>query len=343
ISTEFVLGRGVEARAKTDRGQKVWDAFWRKNNMDDRLESINGDLATYGELFLRYFVQGRTDLIVRSLDPAGIYEIVTDQEDWETVYFYHQQEQERAQLFAPPGGDIAPTGPTSKGAVTRYTIRQIPAPEVDHYRINARSGEVRGRSDLFPALGYLKRLQDLLTSRVIRADMEARMVFDLMVKGNAGDIATTRNNMFPQGKPPEPGAVIGHNEQVELKAFQFSAGTESAGQGTVEEMVAMCALGVGVSSQYLWTVGRSGGARANALVATEPGQKRFERRQRLMQRILHDMAERLFRLNGLTGEDAEIEFVFPSIAVEERSAALKDVAFAESMGWISKKTAASMG
>src|SRR5581483_11391978 len=65
ISTEFVLGRGVEARAKTDRGQKVWDAFWRKNNMDDRLESINGDLATYGELFLRYFVQGRTDLIVR--------------------------------------------------------------------------------------------------------------------------------------------------------------------------------------------------------------------------------------------------------------------------------------
>lgn len=342
ITTEFVLGRGVEARAKTPRGQAVWDAFWRRNNMDDRLESISGDLSTYGELFLRYFVQGR-ELIVRSLDPAGIYEIITDQEDWETVYFYHQQEQERSQLFAPPGGNISPTGPTNAGAVTRYTIRQIPAPEIDHYRVNARSGEVRGRSDLFPALGYLKRLQDLLTSRVVRADMEARMVFDLMVNGNAGDVANVKNTMFPRGKPPQPGAVIGHNEQVTLNAFAFSAGAESSGQGTVEEMVAMCALGVGVSQQYLWTAGHSGGARANALVATEPGQKRFERRQRLMQRILRDMADRVFKLAGLSGEDAEVEFIFPSIAVEERSAALKDIAFAESMGWLSKKTAATMG
>lgn len=343
IGTEFVLGRGVEARAKTPRAQAVWDAFWRKNKMDERLEWICGDLTTYGELFLRYFPQPGRTLVVRSLDPAGIYEIVTDQEDWESVYFYHQQEQERAQLFAPPQGNIAPTGPTT-GGVTRYTIRQIPAQEIDHYRINARSGEVRGRSDLFPALGYLKRLQDLLTSRVIRSDMEARMVFDLMVEGNEVDVRAQKNAIFPNGQPPEPGSIIGHNKAIELNAFQFSSGTEAAGQGTVEELVAMCALGTGVSMQYLWTVGHSGGgARANALVATEPGQKRFERRQRLMQRILGDMADRLFDLNGFTGEDREIEFIFPSIAVEERSATLKDIAFAESMGWLSKQTGASMG
>jgi hypothetical protein len=342
IHCEFILGRGVEARAKTETGQKVWDAFWQTNNMDNRLEEIVGDCGTYGELFLRYFPQPNRTLAVRSLDPAGIYDIITDQEDWESVYFYHQQEQERSQLFAPPGGNIAPTGPTDPGAVTRYTIRQIPANEVDHYRINARSGEVRGRSDLFPALGYLKRLTDLLTSRVIRADMEARMVFDLMVKGNAGDVTATRNQLFPGGKPPDPGAVLGHNEQVELEAFQFDSAAQ-ADDGSVDELVSMCSLGVGVAKEYLWQGGKSGGgARANALVATEPGQKRFERRQRLTQRILADMAARVFAVAGLTGDDTEIEFVFPSIAVEERSAALKDTAFAESQGWISKKTAATM-
>jgi hypothetical protein len=343
IEAEFVLGRGIEARCKTDRGQKIWDAFWKLNNMDERIEEILGDIKVYGELFLRYFKQPGRLLKVRSLDPAGIYEVVTDQEDWESVYFYHQQEQERAQLFAPPGGNIAPTGPTSPDAVTRYTIRQIPADEVDHYRINVRSGEVRGRSDLFSALGYLKRLSDLLTSRVIRSDMEARMVFDLMVEGNSSDVSAMKRELFPQGKPPEPAAVFAHNDKTKLAAFQFTSQAQ-ADDGSVEEMVEMCALGTGVSRQYLWTAGKgSGGARAGALVATEPGQKRFEKRQRLVQRILQDMAARVFQAAGSTGEDAEVEFIFPSIAVEESSAALKDLAFAESMGWISKRTAATMG
>lgn len=342
IGVDFVLGRGIEAVAKTDRGQACWDAFWQRNNMDERLEEILGDLIVYGEIFVRYFKQ-RTQrgLLVRSLDPAGIYEIVSDQEDWESVYFYHQQEQERQQLYAPPAGDIAPQGPTDAGAVTRYTIRQIPGEEIDHYRINVRSGEARGRSDLFSALGYLKRLQDLLTSKVVRSDMEARMVFDLMVDGNAGDVRAVKGELFPANKPPEPGTVIGHNKHAELNPFQFSAG-ERGTDTTVEEIVTMCALGTGVSRQWIWESAHGGGARAGALVATEPGQKRFERRQRLAQRLLHAMAAREFAENGLSGEDAEIEFIFPSIAVEERSAALKDIAFAESSGWLSKQTAATM-
>lgn len=342
IGTDFTLGRGIEHVAKTDAGQKCWDAFWQRNNMDERLEEILGDLQVYGEIFIRYFKPAiQRGLIVRSLDPAGIYEIISDQEDWESVYFYHQQEQERQQLYAPPEGDIAPQGPSEGGAVTKYTIRQIPGEEIDHYRINVRSGEARGRSDLFSALGYLKRLQDLLTSKVIRTDMEARMVFDLMVEGNASDVRAVKGELFPGGKPPEPGSVIGHNKHAELNAFQFG-GADKGTDTTVEEIVTMCALGTGVSRQWIWESAHGGGARAGALVATEPGQKRFERRQRLAQRILHAMAAREFAGCGLTGEDAEIEFIFPSIAVEERSAALKDIAFAESSGWISRQTAATM-
>jgi hypothetical protein len=136
--------------------------------------------------------------------------------------------------------------------------------------------------------------------------------------------------------------VFGHNAKAKLEAFQFSS-AQHADDGSVEELVEMCSLGTGVSRQYLWTAGKgTGGARAGALVATEPGQKRFEKRQRLIQRILQDMKDRVFKQAGLSGEDAEMEFIFPSIAVEESSAALKDLAFAESQGWLSKETAATM-
>jgi hypothetical protein len=352
IGTDFILGRGVEAHAKTDLGQQTWDAFAKLNKLEERMEDILGDLAVYGEIMLRYFITpgtlGGRQLVVRSLDPAGIYEIVTDQEDIESVYFYHQQEQERAQLFAPPAGNLAPTGPTTPQAVTRYTIRQIPAQEIDHYKINSRSGEIRGRSDLFPALGYLLRLRDLMTATVVRADMEARMVFDLMVKGSQGDIDAVAAKLFPGGRPPPPGSYLGHNDNVDLNAFEFTS-TSGSGSGVsdvVNDMVNLIALGVGVSKTYLWQGGggSSGGgqARANALVATEPGQKRFERRQRLAQRILQDMHARNCVVQGVSGEDAQIEFIFPPIAAEDDSTMLNDLAFGESNQWWSKQTAATV-
>jgi hypothetical protein len=341
IATDFILGRGVECKVKSDRGQEVWDEFWTRNNMDERLEWIYGDLVVYGEIFLRYFETSPGQLTLRSLDPAGIYEILTDQEDWETVYFYHQQEQERSQLFAPPAGNQAPTGPTTR-ATTRYVVRQIAAEEIDHYRINARSSEVRGRSDLFPALGYLKRLQDLLTSRVIRADMQARMVYDLCVKGNSSDVNRQKTNIFPKGEAPEPGSIIAHNEEVELAALQFQSQSGQANDPSVEEMVVMCALGTGMSREYIWPAMHGGSVRAGALVATEPAAKRFQRRQRHVERILSRMAERVFGAAGLQGDDADIEFILPSIAVEERSATLKDLAFLEANGWFSKETSATI-
>lgn len=337
LTREFTLGKGVEANAKTDVGREAWETFWKTNSMDDRLHEIVGDLSVFGELFIRYFPKADT-LVVRSLDPATIYEIVTDQEDHETVFFYHQQFQTRTELYAPPAGARgAPTGPTPR-AVTKFVIRQIPAQEIDHVRINARSAEVRGRPDLFPALGYLKRLRDLMTAQVIKEDMIARYGYDLSVDGNAADVNALMGQMFPGGKPPPPGSVFAHTKAAELTGLQFNQGADTSLQYTIDTLFNLIALGIGVPKEYLGVQGH--GTRATALVATEPGVKRFEDRQSVVERLLHRMADRVFDRAGLTGEDREIEFTFPGITTEDRSAMLKDLAFAESMGWVSKKSAA---
>lgn len=346
LAIEFVLGRGVQARCSDENTQKVWDEFWQANDMDERLAQIMRWLGVCGEVFLRYFPPATAGgpLQVRDLDPAEIYDIATDQEDREAVYFYHQQFATRMQLFAPPAGDLAPSGPT-KSVTTRYIIRQIPAGEVDHYRVNAVGSEVRGRPDLFPALAHLKRLRDLVTARVVRADLQARMALHMKVTGNGGDVTSIKNKIFPQGRIPAPATVIATNDNVDLLALQFAGSSDTSTATDIGVLLELIAMGVGVPTQYLGISGGgqgSGGSRATALVATEPAAKRFDTRQRLAERILQRMAERVFDAARITDlEKREIEFIFPAIATEDRHGKMQDLAFARSMNWISAKTAAT--
>src|SRR5207302_11013104 len=95
----------------------------------------------------------------------------------------------------------------------RYIIRQIPAGEILHTKINVTSGEKRGRSDLFPILGWLKRLKDFYTAETIRAQAAAAYVWDDLVKGGPADIAAHVG--FLKNNPPQAGEVFIHNEAIE--------------------------------------------------------------------------------------------------------------------------------
>lgn len=352
---QFALGAGLHAKVTKSTGdskgqthdaaQQAWDRFWKVNRMDERLKKIARDIEIMGEQFIRYFPEpgNPRGLLVRSLDPATIYDIVTDPEDFETVFFYHQQFQTPYQLYAPQGrapsgGPPAPTGVTQPGATTRYIIRQIDWREIDHYRINVGASERRGRSSLYPVLGWIKRLRDYMTSRVIQADMQSRYAYDLEVKGTPGDLAKVQNAMFPNRRPPAPGSVLGHSQNVALNPVNFQGSVGLGNDQTFEALVNIIAVGLGIPKEYLGIQGK--GSRAGALVATEPGAKRFQGAQEQLRTILENIADRFFKAAGFS--DAEIEFTFPSIASEERHQKLEDLAYAEGMGWVSKQTVAGM-
>lgn len=338
----FPLSRGVTWKFPDNpKAQTAWEAFWDGNGMRRRFRSIAYDLSVFGEQFLRYFpTSDKRGLIIRQLDPATIYEIVSDQEDLETVFFYHQQFQTRMEYYSPPASNRAPQGPTQPGVI-RYIIRQIDAPEIDHYAINTVSGEARGRSDLFPVLGDLKRMRDLLTSKVVQSDIGNRVMAILKANGTGADLTRVLNTIFPNGQPPEPGTIIALNEATDLQPFQYSAGREVREDFTYEELVDSIVAGVGISRSDLGLspAGGSGTTQSTALTSQTSGGKAYEERQELLDEILHDMCDRVMEAAGINGE-VEREFVFPELAKEDRSKKLEDLEMAEANGWISKRSAA---
>ena len=341
---QFPLGRGVRWKIKDDAATKAWEAFWDGNNMRRRLRSIFYDLSVFGEQFLRYFPDPSNPrkLIVRQLDPATIYEIVTDQEDLESVYFYHQQFQTRMELYSPPAGNRAPEGRTQPG-VTRYIIRQIDAGEIDHWKINTVEGEARGRSDLFPALGDLKRLRDLMTSKVIQSDIGNRVMAILKAQGTPADIGRLLNTIFPNGQPPAPGTIIGLNEQASLEPFEYTSGREVRADFTYDELIDNISAATGIARAYLGLspAQGSGTTQATALTSVEPSVQTFSERQDIADELLHQMFVRVMAANGITRE-VDVEFIFPEIVKEDRSAFLEDIEMVEADGYISKRTAATM-
>lgn len=341
---QFPLGRGVRWRIEDDKARQVWEAFWKGNNMRRRMRAIAYDLSVFGEQFLRYFPAPRGDprlLIIRQLDPATIYEIVTDQEDLETVFFYHQQFQTRMELYSPPPSNRAPQGPTQSG-VTRYIVRQIDYSEIDHWKINDVEGEARGRSDLFPALGDLKRLRDLMTSKVIQSDIGNRVMAILTADGTPADITRLLNQIFPGGQPPPPGTIVGLNKAAALDPFQYTSGREVRADFTYDELIDGITAAVGVARAYLGLspAQGSGTTQATALTSVEPSVKAFEERQDILDESLHEMFDRVMREAGINGE-VEREFLFPEIAKEDRSQKLDDLEMAEGNDWVSKRTAAT--
>lgn len=354
LKSEFALGAGLQNKVtKTsgsgkgqshDKAQIAWDEFWKRNKMDARLDQIARDYCWSGEQFIRYFKQG-TKLTIRSLDPATIYDLITDPEDIETVFAYHQQYQTAYQLYppekaTPPTGIQAPEGPTQAGSIVRYIIRQILPQEIDHYKANCSSSERRGRSDLFPALGWIKRLRDYLTAHVIRADMLSRICWDLEVNGNASAVQALRGQLFPGGRPPQPGTIFGHNAASKLTAVApTGAGTSSnRGDPILDALVTMISASAGVPKDWLGFGLQN--TRAGALVATEPAAKSLIELQGTIETMIHNAFDRCMAAAFIS--DAELEVTFPSIASEDRQQKLDDLGTMESNQWISKRTAASI-
>jgi hypothetical protein len=75
ITTSFVLGKGVTIAAREPEVQEVLMDFWHQpdNHMDSRVYDLCTELALYGEIFVRFFVNKYDGSIkIRMIDPSII-------------------------------------------------------------------------------------------------------------------------------------------------------------------------------------------------------------------------------------------------------------------------------
>jgi hypothetical protein len=354
VIKQFVLGKGVKAtvvRAEISTGnmkkhpdtgeemeevadytaqcQDILDEHWEKNGMNMRSKQILSDLTIFGEQFVRYF-KAPWGLKVRSLDPSTVWEVVTDPDDCETEFYIHQQYPTRYQWYV----DLPV--PTIK-----FIIRQVPAIEYFHMKINTTSGEVRGRSELFTILGWLKRIKEFASDRVIRNKVANLYVLDVAVEGGQTEVDQAKLQL---SQPPAPGSVWIHNKAAELQGIRAEVGSADV-TSDWEMMMVIVACGAGISQTYLNLP--MAGTKADALVGTEPDIKSFEDWQEIMEAFFQQDSARVFDDAKDRGKipqqlKVKVEITYAAIAEENKSETLKNFAFMESMSWISHERAATM-
>jgi hypothetical protein len=186
ITTSFVLGKGITIDAANHNVQRVLMDFWNDpdNNMDERVYNICTELALYGEIFVRFFVNKYDGSVkIRLIDPSLIDLIETDPEDIETPLRFHRR---------PVGQTIAVTDPpqnppdiTKLDITANYTEGEwfTAREEMLQFAINKVSNAKRGNSDLATLLPWLRRYKDWLTDRVRINKYKSAFLYDVTLRG----------------------------------------------------------------------------------------------------------------------------------------------------------------
>ncbi|HET8844098.1 MAG TPA: hypothetical protein VFN35_21710 [Ktedonobacteraceae bacterium] len=346
MTTSFVLGKGVKVEARSGKVQKLLDAFWHDpaNHMESRIYDICTELALYGEIFLRFFVNRFDGTVkLRMIDPSLIDEIETDPEDIETPLRFHQRAMERQQSTnVPVQPDLGRSSFSSEG-------RWLEAgTEVIAFAINKVSNARRGKSDLATLLPWLRRYKDWLTDRVRINKYKGAFLWDVTLKG--ADARTIRTKKMEYTYPPEPGSVVIHNEAEEWQAVRPEINANDAKEDG-RALKLMIGAGASIPEHYLSD--GDNGNRATAQQMSLPTFLKFQRRQNIIRHILRTILDRVLgeaqkagRLSKHLDIARAYDLLFPEFDSEHTqeigssvASLMQGLSTARAQGWISNETA----
>ncbi len=135
------------------------------------------------------------------------------------------------------------------------------------------------------------------------------------------------------------GSEFVHTAKVK-REYLSADGARMGNNPTFDWVLSMIASGLGIPISFFGTHLSGGQTRASAIIATEPVAKKFEARQQVYERILLDLWDDLMEWAGLG--HVPVEFTFPELYTQDRTQKFKDLALAESQGWLAKKRVAGM-
>lgn len=348
ITANFVLGRGYRVDSDDPRALALWRAFEQVNRLPERVVNMVKEGARDGEVLIwwvpgmqvnvAYQVQpGQQPEIgaiprIRFIDPSTCWEIVTYPEDIERVLFYWLVFPTQYQIkMGMDGGSMVPTA--------KFINQQLPASDVMHFKYNCSHNEKRGRSDLFPVLGYLKWVRDCVNYKLIALKKQAAWTEDIEIAGSQADVDAAAQAFQGLGPFEPAGSRYFHTNKIK-RTYLANQHGGAGDDPTLEWGINMIAAGSGIPVTYFGLTHVTGQSRAGALVGTEPVAKKFERRQLEVKVIIQALWRRFQDTWGVKGSECNI--IFPEIISQDSAQKLKNIKFAEDCEYISHQTAAPM-
>lgn len=282
LISDFLVTEEVMPTATGDLGRFI-ERFWthEENHMVTRLPDLMDELSRAGNLFVVLFrnpIDGMS--YVRAVPANLITNIDVAEDDWEKEIAYYE--------YRP--GETEPRkwlSPYHPGAADANAVML-------HYAINRPIGALYGESELATLLKWLTRYNRMLEDRV-RLNLAIR-AFHWLVKVPSHKVAEKQDQY---ATPPEPGAIIVHDDNEEWQAVAPNL----RGADASHDLRAIRMLIATGSGQPPFWHGDSGDVNlATARVMQEPALRRLKRRQQHARQMIIDLcyvaACRSYELGG---------------------------------------------
>lgn len=324
LQNAYLLGEGVELRAKTPDLQKVIEKFWRDpiNMMDIKLPNKTRELSIYGEQCWPTFVNEHDGHVrLGYLDPAHISEIVMDPDNREqpigVVTVKDKQGRYKKYCVIVNGSD--------EELFTKRT-QEIRATFADGecflFQVNTLTLTKRGRSDLRAPADWVDGYDSFLYGELERYNFLRAFFYDVELTG--ADEPTVKLKAR-QIRAPKSGSVRVHNETE--KWTTVSPDVKAADTAEGARLFRNHVLG-GATIPEHWF---GGGGDVNRAVGAEMGEPTFKvmsLRQRYVKHMLECVGTYALRKHLSARENETLEWddertqceaVFPEMTSKDTS------------------------
>lgn len=241
ITRQFAVGKGHTVTARNKAVQDVIDRFRANedNAVDEYDKTFVNDLQVDGELIIRKFAGGPDGSVIVPIPPWHIDDIETEPGFFRRVTNYHMQ------YFDNTTGE--------------FYEEDIKPNEVLFVAINRHSYELRGRSDLFTVLPWLRAYKEWLENRARQNKWRNTLLWDVSIEGNGAQVDAAANKY---STPPTDGSIVAHSSKEVWQPLTNPVGAGDAAEDG-RQIKLMAAVGFGLPEYML-----SDGENANLASAT---------------------------------------------------------------------------
>lgn len=261
----FAVGQGFQLTALNPDIREFLDEFidHPETRVREYERQAAKDLLIDGEIILEWMVTGTGMPVFVPKRPYECVGIKTEEGHYRKLKeFEFAEVQDEGQGFNP---------------FTKFEIKKIPAENITFVAINNRAYELRGRSELFPILMWLKTRQDWLENRARVNHFKSSVMW--MVRVASNNAKTIMDVAARWARPPKPGASAVESENVSVETVSPNIqGRDAVDDG--RQLLLQIAKSFNIPEYFM-----SDGHNANLASASRqqlPALVRFEEHQKVL-------------------------------------------------------------